>query len=109
MAGQVYGVDFRSGSVDLRRLSEGEWLSYEVRGDSSNVKNVFVAAAQVEVNGEQVSLQSNGLSDVAGFTPQVWFLPTGEFQPFRMIAKEGGLEVALDAKLGQSVKVTFND
>lgn len=109
MAGQVYGADLRDGVLDMRRLSGGEWYALSSSDNGTGLENTFVSTAQLELNGTQVSMQDSIQSSESEFQPQIWFLPTGEYQPFRMIARSGEDVVFLDAKLGQPVKVIFND
>lgn len=104
MSGQVYALAINNGSLDVRTQSSGEWSKVTVVKPEANS---FISQASVSIGG--VPYTSAAVNENERFVPQLWFLSTGEFQPFLMTAREGGRTVTLTAEPGRAITVTADD
>lgn len=102
MSGRVYAIDPRTGTLDVRYKTQSGWVKAL---SVTEEPNAFLGAATISLNGVLVSNEAA----VSAFSPQLWFLPTGEFQSFRMVAEAGSNQVSLEAAAGQAIKVTFDE
>ena len=102
MTGRVYAIDARAGTLDARLQTQSGWVSAK---EIISTANMFLQDAQISLSGIQVP--KGKPSD--DFLPQIWFLPTGEFQPFQMAANSDGGLITINATMGQAIKVTFDE
>ncbi|WP_262696256.1 prepilin-type N-terminal cleavage/methylation domain-containing protein [Kordiimonas aquimaris] len=99
MTGRVYAIDLRAGALDVRYQTQMGWAK------ASGViteNSIFLEAAEISLGGVRVT-KAKTSND---FLPQLWFLPTGEFQSFQMVAETDSGQISLDAIAGQSIRVT---
>lgn len=107
VSGTVIGVKIERQALLVKKMTTDGWAAGDVQ---STQAPQFLEAAQLILAGTPVKSASPSENDAQNvFVPQIWFLPTGEFPAFEIMALAGGNRITVSGVPGNHIKATINE
>lgn len=109
MSGKLVGVEIEGDRMDVRTLTADGWRAQPAL---SSEDNAFLALARLSLEGVPLSPPADDEGEErapAEFTPQLWFLPTGEIAAFDLAAETRSGSIRIAALGGSRFQVIYED